>query len=192
MPRSGTCRRGRSLSLRLFSQLVVIGCLASSPLSVWLAWGVLYPEVKQLASSDTFDAIVVLAGEDRRIDLGLDLADNGRAPVVVFSYGEKGLAIRDRCGTNKHYAILCPEPPEDSTRGEAQMIRDLVDTYEWESIVIVTGDYHVARVRVLVDRCVEDSVRVVLKAVDWGRPSGSLVRSEVLKTAYSRWPFLGC
>jgi uncharacterized SAM-binding protein YcdF (DUF218 family) len=156
-------------------------CLAFSPLSVCLAWGVLYPEVEQLADAVTFDAIVVLSGEDRRIERGLELAEEGRAPVLVFSYGERWASIRDRCGSKGDYEILCPEPTEDSTRGEARMFREMVDKNEWKSILVVTADYHVTRARLLIDQCVESVRCVSFEVVKWENLSVNVRRSEAAK-----------
>jgi hypothetical protein len=114
--------RLRTVVVRVVAVLVIVGCLAASPLSIWLAWGVLYPDVDQIGSTETFDAIVVLSGEDRRIERGLELAEAGRAPVLVAMYGELWAGTRKKCGTKTTYETLCPILPEDSTRGEAQLI----------------------------------------------------------------------
>ena len=161
--------------------LVIDLCLLFSVLSIWLAWGVLYPRVDELGPNDRFDAIVVLSGEVRRIERGLELAEEGRAPVLVISYGEQWASISDRCGTNEGYRIFCPEPPEDSTRGEARLIGDLITANDWTSVVIVTGDYHVMRARLLTRRCVTGSVDVAFGEVDWDDLASSVIRQEVLK-----------
>lgn len=173
--------RLRTVVVRVVAGLVIIGCLAASPLSIWLAWGVLYPNIDEIDATETFDAIVVLSGEDRRIERGLELAEAGRAPVLVAMYGEMWAGTRDKCGTKTTYETLCPVPPEDSTRGEVKVIEDLILDEGWKSVIVITSDYHSARLRRLLTNCLPGSLLTTHSAIHWDKLSLSVLRRELLK-----------
>lgn len=167
-------------------------CLLASVANIWLAWGVLYPRVDELGPNETFDAIVVLSGEERRIERGLELANEGRAPTLVISYGQRWPSIQDQCETSDSFAILCPAPEEDSTRGEARMVRDLAGDFGWDSILVITADYHVSRARLLVEGCKPPSMNVSYVAIEWNAIPRGVVRQEFLKMADIKLASRGC
>lgn len=120
---------------------------------------------------DSADAMVVFAGESARVQLALqlshDLGAGGVAPVAVFPYGLNNPLVAERCGQLRPVEVLCPIPKSSNTRGEAQMFGDLARERGWRTVVAVTGDYHLARARALLTRCVGDSVEIAFVAVDW-------------------------
>jgi len=178
--------RLRTVVVRVVAGLVIIGCLAASPLSIWLAWGVLYPNIDEIDATETFDAIVVLSGEDRRIERGLELAEAGRAPVLVAMYGEMWAGTRDQCGTKTTHETLCPVPPEDSTRGEAQLIAELAEENGWATILIVTAVYHVSRARLLIELCVGNTAQISYETIQWPDLRVAVVRDEVMKAVHAK------
>jgi uncharacterized SAM-binding protein YcdF (DUF218 family) len=117
------------------------------------------------------DALVVFAGESARVQLALEITDGlstgGIAPVVVFSHGLRSPLVADRCGQLRPVEVLCPVPESSNTRGEAQMFAALANERRWSNIVAVTGDYHLARARTLLTRCVDEPVDVSFVTVDW-------------------------
>lgn len=181
-----------SIVVRTLALLVIVGSLVASPKGIMLAWGVLYPDVEGAGSTEIFDAIVVLSGEDRRIERGIELAEAGRAPVLVAMYGDRWKGTSQQCGRTTTYETLCPIPPEDSTRGEARLIGEIAREKDWTSILVVTGDYHVSRARLLIERCIDESVVVVFQEVDWRNLSVGVMRSEIVKTLRSSVFDLSC
>ena len=117
------------------------------------------------------DVLVVFAGESARFQLALEITDglstDGIAPLVVFSHGLRNPLVADRCGQLRPVEVLCPVPESSNTRGEAQMFAALANERRWSSIVAVTGDYHLARARTLLTRCVDEAVEVSFVTVDW-------------------------
>jgi uncharacterized SAM-binding protein YcdF (DUF218 family) len=173
---------------------VVVGVFAAAVLAadVVLAvftWQVLRPSEESLQPAD---AIVVLSGEDRRLSLGLELADQGLAPVLVVSFGTLWEEVSGRCGDVEPFEVSCPEPDEDSTRGEARMIARLIDEHGWRSVIVVTGDYHVARARQLVGRCVSGPVDVRWALVDWENVPPWVMRGELAKRVHASVVQRGC
>ena len=102
---------------------------------------------------DRADAIVVFAGEHSRADLALQLAADGHAGAVVVSNGAASPVTAPLCGQEQPFAVLCPRPDQLDTRGEARMFADLARQYGWNDLIAVTGNYHVARARLLLERC---------------------------------------
>lgn len=110
------------------------------------------------------DVIVVLAGAEKtRLNVGLELWRQGRAPVLLLS------SVPDRTQAPRTTA-LCQRPPADvecftpapvRTRGEAQVLGELARHRDWGSAIIVTSTSHVTRSRVLIRRCFPGSVAVV-------------------------------
>jgi len=117
------------------------------------------------------DVLVVFAGESARVQLALEITDGlstgGIAPVVVFSNGLRSPLVADRCGQLRPVEVLCPVPESSNTRGEAQMFAALANERRWSNMVAVTGDYHLARARTLLARCVDEAVEVSFVTVDW-------------------------
>jgi uncharacterized SAM-binding protein YcdF (DUF218 family) len=99
------------------------------------------------------DAIVVFAGEQARVVLALRLVDEGRADVLVVSDGEANPQVSGSCGQQEPVRVLCPRPDPLDTRGEARMFARLAQENGWHDLIAVTGDYHLTRARLLLDRC---------------------------------------
>jgi uncharacterized SAM-binding protein YcdF (DUF218 family) len=123
------------------------------------------------------DAVLVFAGESDRLELALELVDQGVSGTLVVSLGTKEPLIARRCGTTSPVEVLCPEPQELNTRGEARMFGAIARERGWGNVVAVTGDYHGARARMLLDRCFEGAASFAL--VDWHDVGWSVVRKEV-------------
>lgn len=101
------------------------------------------------------DAVVVLGNFDGRLSRGLELIDEGAAPVLVVSGGED-----DICDVRAGYEVRCPVPEPFSTQGEARMVRRLAAEEGWESIIVVTSTHHITRARLLFDRCFDGDVQM--------------------------------
>ena len=108
------------------------------------------------------DAVVVLAGgRGPRLAHGLTLVRRGVAPVLVLSDGWSATwseANRLCAGRPAPARILCFHPEPYSTTGEARGVARLAATRGWKSVLVVSSRYHIARARILFDRCVEGTV----------------------------------
>jgi uncharacterized SAM-binding protein YcdF (DUF218 family) len=108
------------------------------------------------------DAVVVLAGaRDPRLAGGLALVRRGVAPVLVVSDGW-GLgwveANRLCAGRRAPAHVTCFHAAEESTRGEAEAFARLAAARGWRSVVVVSNRYHIARARILFERCFHGAV----------------------------------
>lgn len=103
------------------------------------------------------DAVLVLAGEKRRLSVGLDLVRRGVAPLLVISDGldPRWTQANRLCRFGDPEQILCIRPEPYSTRGEAQMAARLQQERGWDSIVVVSSRFHLFRARLLFERCVD-------------------------------------
>ncbi len=99
------------------------------------------------------DAIVVHAGQSDRLSHGIDLMDDGAAPTLVVMFGGERRSLRQFCGQTEPYEVLCPQPTLSSTLGEARALGDLVAERGWETVVVVTSDYHLRRASYLDHQC---------------------------------------
>ena len=115
-----------------------------------------------LTAVDAFsqaDTIVVLGGDGSnffRVQQGVDLFNEGRAPVVVFSGGislkDAGLACSSaqlsleaaqELGLSAGAAIIASGA--QSTYDEAVNLRRLVQQHRWQSLIVVTDLFHTRR-----------------------------------------------
>jgi uncharacterized SAM-binding protein YcdF (DUF218 family) len=105
------------------------------------------------------DAIVVLAGSDRRLPAAQALFGGGLAPTLVVS--------ADRAGTDPRRDALCKKPPAgvvcvhagpSTTQGEAGAVRELAERNDWSSIILVTSRYQMYRAGLIFRRCVNAKI----------------------------------
>jgi len=108
-------------------------------------------------------AVVVLDGGDgERLEEALDLMRLGVAPTLVLYGGRKDGSNRAArlCRADSAFAVLCPRA-EPNARAEARALGDLASARGWDSLVVVTSTYGVAKARLLVDGCVAARVDVI-------------------------------
>lgn len=116
------------------------------------------------------DAIVVLGGgHGERLPVGLRLAQHGRANTLVLSTGNETWtpkkarqAIQEVCAgiSRFKFPIECVFALPDRTLGEAVTFSRLANERNWQSLIIVTSDYHQMRSRLWFERCFERPVYV--------------------------------
>lgn len=158
---------------------------------VHTAWSVVRAsDAGWVSGSGPVDALVVFAGEERRVELALELVDAGVAPVVVFSHGDREPLVAGRCGSVVPVEVLCPVPVPSDTRGEARMFADLAVERGWGRVVAVTGNYHLARARMLMSRCFAGEAR--FEVVDWDDVPLGVWWSETVKSWHTRYIDRGC
>jgi uncharacterized SAM-binding protein YcdF (DUF218 family) len=108
------------------------------------------------------DAVVVLAGaRGPRLERGLALVRRGVAPVLVISDGWSPTwleANRLCAGRAGPVPVVCLHPSPYSTRGEAKAFAREAASRRWASVVVVSSRYHIARARILFERCFKGTV----------------------------------
>ncbi|UKA48929.1 YdcF family protein [Arthrobacter sp. FW305-123] len=117
------------------------------------------------ATPQTTDAIVVLGGmSSERLPVGLALREQlGIKDLVVVTTGLPANAGSDEfCEAHDGVAhIDCFRPDPLNTRGEGSRLRDLAAERGWESVTVVTSDYHVQRAGTLMRQCIGADVYMV-------------------------------
>jgi uncharacterized SAM-binding protein YcdF (DUF218 family) len=138
-------RRPSRLRRRIFAALAALlaaFALVSARLFVWPAEGM----------PASVSAIVMLAGPGNRLPVALQLAREGRAPMLVVSQGWQGYG--GPCPQAiPGVKLICFEPNPGDTRGEAEFAGRLAKQYHWRSVVLVTTRAQDTRARILVGRC---------------------------------------
>lgn len=110
------------------------------------------------------DAIVVLGGaHDGREELGLQLAEQGYAPQIVFSdpYRSSDKKMKAICEGSYNFELSCFKPDPSTTRGEGREIRRRAEAEGWKRVIVVTFVPHVSRTRHIIDNCWDGEIRVV-------------------------------
>jgi uncharacterized SAM-binding protein YcdF (DUF218 family) len=141
-------------------------------LLAWLVGGYFVLAHPRVDTPARVDAILVLGppNVDGRSAEGLELAEQGFAPTVVISIvSELQRRLKPSCANNiPGITVICFLPDPATTRGEGHEIQRLAVEHGWKSIMVITSRYHVARARMILDRCVDARILVVAAP---GRPS---------------------
>jgi uncharacterized SAM-binding protein YcdF (DUF218 family) len=109
------------------------------------------------------DAIVVLGGEGKRIERGIELARAGFTDqLVVSEAGGRQFHYRDVCTLPPSgLTTYCFDPDPRSTRGEARAIAKLAADYGWTRIIVVASTDQITRARMIIGRCFGGEIHVV-------------------------------
>jgi uncharacterized SAM-binding protein YcdF (DUF218 family) len=154
-------RRRVLLALAVVLGMLAVIALAGIPLFV------LHPEDELPARAD---AVVVLAGSESRLPVAFRLMEQDVAPVLVVSdpEGRHDDERQKLCARGaESFELVCELPDPYSTRGEARLIARLAAERGWDSIVVVTSDFHLFRARRLIERCYEGEVALRGAPVEW-------------------------
>ena len=118
------------------------------------------------------DAVVSLAPQAHRLPLAEQLVGEEVADTLVISYfpddvsrGGSGAAddpvpVSNYCESGGREGIKCFTPEEAATIGEVYSISEMVAAESWDSLTVVTDDYHAFRTRFIFDQCLGDEVDV--------------------------------
>jgi uncharacterized SAM-binding protein YcdF (DUF218 family) len=99
------------------------------------------------------DAIVVLGGQGRRLDLSLDLANEYRTSYLVLSEGLPWIPPGE-CGRRfPTLMVICFRPVPETTQGEAEAVGRLARQYRWRSIALVSTPDQTWRAELRFGRC---------------------------------------
>jgi uncharacterized SAM-binding protein YcdF (DUF218 family) len=110
------------------------------------------------------DAVVMLAGPGDRLPVAVQLARQGRAPVLVVSQGHLGYG--GPCPAPvPGVALVCFDPNPADTRGEAEFVARLAQRDHWRAIAVVATPEQDVRARLVVGRCYPGTVYVVTAPV---------------------------
>jgi uncharacterized SAM-binding protein YcdF (DUF218 family) len=158
-------------------------------LTVVLVWAAAVAVVGALyhgRSPEKADAVVVLQGSKTRLPLGLKLVEQGYAPLLVISRGDrKRLEARLCSGRQRipRVSVLCFVADPSSTRGEAEFIGRLAKRRGVDRIDVVTSQFHVFRAGIVIRRCYHGDLRMVGAPQQWWKlPLQAL--SETAKLGY--------
>jgi uncharacterized SAM-binding protein YcdF (DUF218 family) len=170
---------------RLLALSVVVGF----GIATGLAWLVMNPPVDAAPSGDAI--FVHAGGSGERVRAGIALFDAGVAPYLVISDpgGRSSQVPRGLCGSEP--SIICVTPSTIDTAGEARALGTLVSERGWDTIVVVTSDYHQRRAAMLDASCTSATIE---SAPATGRRRRVIVGSRIQETiglAYS-WLFQRC
>ena len=168
--------------------MVAVFLVVAAAVVVPIVRGLYDPPLGELP--ERADAMVVFGGEDIRTRNALRMMHREIAPVIVVSFGHQDNYARDLCGQQEPFEVMCVVPEDVSTRGEAQMFGQLAEQYGWDSIVAMTGNYHVQRARTYLDRCFDGEL--AFTAVDWPYYTRRIVRHETLGNIHARYLARNC
>ena len=139
-------------------------------------------------------AVVVLQGSKTRLPVGMKLVEEGYAPLLVISRGDrKQLEARLCSGRQRipRVTVLCFDASPSSTRGEAEFVGRLARRRGADRIDVVTSQFHVFRAGMLMRRCYHGELRMVGAPQQlWKLPLQAL--SETLKLGYQLVIQRGC
>lgn len=153
-------RRSRRRAVLAVLALVLAGVsLLSAHLFVW-------PDLPPLPGRA--DVIVQLGGPGDRRAVALDLARQGRAPLVAISVsvGEQDTQWCHE-GRLRGLPVVCFHSEPFSTRGEARAIANLAKRYGWRSVILVTSRDQAWRATVRVRRCFGGAISVATVRLPW-------------------------
>ncbi len=123
------------------------------------------------------DAVVVLAGGDSRLDVGLDLVREGVAPVLFVSEDVSGrdderVAFCAEGGESAKLVdveVVCRTASPYSTRGESRLVASVAEKRGWGSLVVVSSRYHLFRAERIFERCTDARLAMRGAAESWWR-----------------------
>lgn len=194
--RTASTKRPRRRRIRAVVALVVV---ASTLVTFWVAADRVYRNVQQDPLGHA-DAIIVLGGEhDGREDYGLELAADGYASTVVISdpyrpYSSDAALMERVCsaGTDD-IEIICRAPSPSTTQGEAMMVDDLARQRRWNSVIVVSWEFHLPRAQYIFDQCFGGTTIMRAMPRNYGRPMWRWAYTFAYQTmAFAKAAIIGC
>jgi uncharacterized SAM-binding protein YcdF (DUF218 family) len=137
------------------------------------------------------DVIVQLGGPGNRRLVALDLARQGRAPLVAISVSDDEVNTKwCHKGRLSGVAVVCFHSQPFTTRGEARAIAQLAEQRRWQSVILVTTRDQASRATLRVSRCFDGKVFVATARLPWYRwptqivyQSGATVKAYTVETS---------
>jgi hypothetical protein len=169
-PRPGerSSRKRWLIVLSVLAALMLLFIAASAYLFVW-------PPTNR---PHHVDAILSLNGSDEgaREGRAVSLAEQGYAPVLIFSLGR---SQHVPCPSVPRVQVVCFEPDPGTTLGEVKWASDYARAHGIHSMMIVPATAQAVRARFLAERCFSGQVTVVPAS----QPAGSVPYSVVYEWA---------
>jgi len=161
--------------MRSVISLVVVSAAVLYGLGIWLF---LLQKDDPLPGHKA-DAVVVLAGSQKRLPVALDLMRRHAAKTLIVSEtsATDDPARYRLCHGPKPsgYVLICQNADPFSTRGEARLAAALVTRSHWLSLIVVSSRYHLYRAERLFGRCT--SAKLVMRGTSadtWARKAISI------------------
>ncbi len=164
------------------ARIVALGALAYA---LGLAWFLAVP-VGRAPENRKTDAIVVLTGNEGRIERGLSMLRAGAAPRVLISGVSKGVGA-SQIAREAHVPLrlfrCCVDLGHEAvdTRSNAEETARWVAAHRVRSIRLVTSDYHMRRAAMELSSELGPGVVIVRDAVPTHLPS------VVWSREYAKW-----
>ncbi|WP_420176046.1 hypothetical protein [Luteococcus sp. OSA5] len=125
------------------------------------AWRVVYRPHYDAVPDEPVDALLVLGPlEPWRLELAEQWMQQGKARNLVLS---TPTLPQDavHCEPPHEWPTYCFPPEPSTTRGEAVGLKRLAEEHGWQSMAVLTIDFHAARTRFIFERCLGHPVPVV-------------------------------
>ncbi len=113
------------------------------------------------------NAIVALGGPGDRLGLGLQLAQQGRAPYLLLSGGLPYVPPALCKPDHGSFTVICWNPSPANTKGEAEFVGRMARQYHWASVVLVTTPDQAWRAALYVRRCFTGKIYSMTTPLDW-------------------------
>jgi uncharacterized SAM-binding protein YcdF (DUF218 family) len=167
-PRNRSSRKRWVIVLSVLTALFLLFIAASAYLFVW-------PPTNQPRH---VDAILSLNGPDENSREGraVSLAEQGYAPVLLFSLGRSQHVA---CPTVPRVQVVCFEPDPGTTLGEIKWASSYARTHGIHSLMIVPATSQAVRARFLAESCFNGRVSVVAAS----QPAGAIPYNVVYEWA---------
>lgn len=183
----GARLRGGPLASRSLLRRALWAAIAAvSVVVVTLAAGVvvyMFPRFEPLP--DSVDVVYVIGpATTERITLARDLIDAGKADVMLISVPQSVLDEGQRRFRKCNLPdgdVICFSPKPRTTKGEAVGLEAMAEENGWTSAIVITQTAHVARTRVLMERCFSGDLS--MRAADTDMTVGDWLYQFAYQTA---------
>jgi uncharacterized SAM-binding protein YcdF (DUF218 family) len=155
--------------------------------------GLLYGHPPAGEAFPTGPVVVLGGGTGDRVELGIELVTSSterRELVLSADAAEDAEEAGHGCEAR---GVRCVVPEPEGTFMEASMITTLAREEGWETVTVVTSEYHVTRTRLLFGYCMDVPTRVVASTSGLSVPTrGRLMLRESLATLASLPSYWHC
>lgn len=148
-------------TLAILVACIMVFVVAGLPLYVW-------PSQDPPGKADV--VFVIGPPDEWRVQWAEDLISEGKAGTLMVSVPSARLV--PVCTQQHNFPMICERPDPFTTQGEARMLKQQMAQHNWTTATVITMTPHIARTRVLMERCVPTGVTVVghatgLTVSDW-------------------------
>ncbi|MFG6147835.1 YdcF family protein [Halobacillus sp. B23F22_1] len=141
------------------------------------------------SSPSPSDAIIVLSGNEGRLEHAIELYEDDLADTIILSNStEKGTKPEEAIELGVKEAHIIEEKKASSTYDNAVYSRELMKEHELESAIVVTSNYHSRRSKFTFERVfVEEEIELSFStAPSYYDPDDGLTKREA-QTVFSEW-----